>query len=91
MAELLDLAARVAGWAHDHEQVEVYAVHDRETEVRAYEGEIESFSSAESRIRDADSAEETANMTRGTILQQAGVSILAQANQQPQLALQLLR
>ena len=49
MAELLDLAARVAGWAHDHEQVEVYAVHDRETEVRAYEGEIESFSSAESR------------------------------------------
>ena len=51
----------------------------------------ENFSSAESRIRDADIAEETANMTRGTILQQAGVSILAQANQQPQLALQLLR
>lgn len=51
----------------------------------------ENFSSAESRIRDADIAEETANLTRGTILQQAGVSILAQANQQPQLALQLLR
>lgn len=51
----------------------------------------ENFSSAESRIRDADVAEETANLTRNTILQQAGVAILAQANQQPQLALQLLR
>ena len=29
MAELLDIAARVAGWARDNEQVEVYAVHDR--------------------------------------------------------------
>ena len=55
------------------------------------EGRARELSSAESRIRDADIAEETANMTRGTILQQAGVSILAQANQQPQLALQLLR
>lgn len=51
----------------------------------------ENFASAESRIRDADVAEETANLTRNTILQQAGVAILAQANQQPSLALQLLR
>jgi len=51
----------------------------------------ENFSAAESRIRDSDVAEETANLTRNTILQQAGVAILAQANQQPQLALQLLR
>jgi flagellin len=51
----------------------------------------ENFSAAESRIRDADIAEETANLTRNTILQQAGVAILAQANQQPSLALQLLR
>jgi flagellin len=51
----------------------------------------ENFSSAESRIRDADVAEETAILTRSTILQQAGVAILAQANQQPSLALQLLR
>ncbi|MEW6272853.1 MAG: flagellin, partial [Thermodesulfobacteriota bacterium] len=40
----------------------------------------ENFSAAESRIRDADVAEETANLTRTTILQQAGVAILAQAN-----------
>ena len=48
MSELLDLATRVAGWAKDGEQVEAYVVHERETEVRAYEGEIESLSSAES-------------------------------------------
>ena len=48
MAELVDIAERVLGWARDNEQVEIYAVHDRETEVRAYGGEVESFSSAES-------------------------------------------
>ena len=51
----------------------------------------ENFSAAEGRIRDADVAAETANLTRANILQQAGVAVLAQANQQPQLALQLLR
>jgi flagellin len=51
----------------------------------------ENFSAAESRIRDADVAEETANLTRTTILQRAGVSVLAQANQQPSLALSLLQ
>lgn len=50
----------------------------------------ENFSAAESRIRDADVAAETANLTRAQILQQAGVAILAQANQQPTLALNLL-
>ncbi|MBF0154809.1 MAG: flagellin FliC, partial [Magnetococcales bacterium] len=47
-------------------------------------------SGARSRIQDADIAEETATMTKNAIMQQAGVSILAQANQQPQLILQLL-
>jgi flagellin len=51
----------------------------------------ENFSAAEGRIRDADVAAETANLTRGTILQQAGAAVLAQANQQPALALTLLR
>ncbi len=50
----------------------------------------ENVSSARSRIMDADIATETSNMTKQNILQQAGVSILAQANQQPQLALSLL-
>jgi len=51
----------------------------------------ENFSAAQSRIRDTDVAVETSNLTRGNILQQAGVAVLAQANQQPQVALQLLR
>lgn len=50
----------------------------------------ENFSRAESVIRDADIAYEAAELTRLTILQQAGTAILAQANQQPQLALQLI-
>ncbi len=50
----------------------------------------ENLSSARSRILDADIAVETSEMTKQNILQQAGVSILSQANQQPQLALSLL-
>lgn len=50
----------------------------------------ENISAARSRILDADIAQETSNMTKQNILQQAGVSILAQANQTPQLALSLL-
>lgn len=51
----------------------------------------ENLSAARSRILDADIAQETSAMTKQNILQQAGVSILAQANQTPQLALQLLQ
>lgn len=51
----------------------------------------ENFKAAESRIRDVDVASEAAELTRLNILQQAGASILAQANSQPQLAVQLLR
>jgi len=50
----------------------------------------ENLSAAESRIRDVDVAQETSDLTRNTILQQASVSVLAQANVQPQLALSLL-
>lgn len=50
----------------------------------------ENFKAAESRIRDVDVAAEAAELTRLNILQQAGAAVLAQANSQPQLALQLL-
>jgi flagellin len=50
----------------------------------------ESLTAARSRIQDADFAAETASLTRAQILQQAGVSILAQANTLPQAALTLL-
>ena len=48
------------------------------------------LSAARSRIEDADYATEVANMTRAQILQQAGTSVLAQANQIPQSVLSLL-
>ena len=50
----------------------------------------ENVSAARSRIRDADFATETANMTKQNILTQAASSVLAQANQRPQTALSLL-
>jgi len=50
----------------------------------------ENLSAAESRIRDVDVAYETAQLTRNNILQSASISILSQANAQPQAALQLL-
>ncbi|MDP8224537.1 MAG: flagellin [Candidatus Lernaella stagnicola] len=51
---------------------------------------VENLTAAESRIRDADIAAETANLTKYSILVQAGISILAQANQSPTVALSLL-
>ncbi len=50
----------------------------------------ENISAANSRIRDVDVAYETAQLTRNSIMQQAAISILAQANAQPQAALSLL-
>jgi len=50
----------------------------------------ENFKAAESQIRDLDVAAEAAELTRLNILQQAGAAVLAQANQQPAIALQLL-
>ena len=49
------------------------------------------LSAAQSRIQDADYATEVSNMSRAQILQQAGSSVLAQANQVPQTMLSLLR
>ena len=51
---------------------------------------VENTSAANSRIVDVDVAAESANMTKAQILAQAGVSVLSQANQSPQLALKLL-
>ncbi|WP_264041187.1 flagellin [Pectobacterium carotovorum] len=52
---------------------------------------INNLSSARSRIEDADYATEVSNMSRNQILQQAGTSVLSQANQVPQTVLSLLR
>jgi len=52
---------------------------------------VENQTAARSRIMDADFASETANLSRAQILQQAGNAMIAQANQQPQQVLALLR
>ena len=62
-----------------------------ESAIRNLENVAENQSAARSRVRDADFAAETAELTRAQILQQAGVAMLAQANAMPQNVLSLLR
>src|SRR5690606_19164182 len=52
---------------------------------------IENMSASQSRILDADFAAETAKMSKAQVLQQAGISVLAQANARPQQVLSLLQ
>ncbi len=61
-----------------------------ETSIRNIQNTSENLSAANSRIRDVDVASETSNMTSMQILQQAAVSILAQANMTTSLAMSLL-
>lgn len=68
------------------------AVQNRfESTVANLNNTISNLSAARSRIEDADYATEVSNMTKAQILQQAGTSVLAQANQVPQNVLSLLR
>ncbi|MFQ2489764.1 flagellin [Aeromonas caviae] len=75
----------------DSKRADLGAVQNRlDSTVRNQANISENVSAARSRIRDADFATETANMTKQNILQQAASSVLAQANQRPQAALSLL-
>ncbi len=68
------------------------AVQNRlESTVASQQTTAENLSASRSRIRDADFAQETASLTRAQILQQAGLSVLSQANAQPQNVLALLQ
>jgi flagellin len=70
---------------------ELGAVQNRlSSTVRNLEVSSENLTASRSRIQDADFAKETATFSRNKIVQQAGVSVLAQANQQPNIALSLL-
>jgi flagellin len=62
-----------------------------ESTIRSLEITRENTVAARGRLVDADFAEETANLARQQILQQAGVAMVAQANQSPQIALALLQ
>ena len=78
--------------AVDSKRAELGAVQNRfDSTIRNQSNVSENVSAARSRIRDADFATETANMTKQNILQQAASTILAQANQRPQTALSLLQ
>lgn len=75
----------------DSTRASLGAVQNRlDSTVRNQSNISENVSAARSRIRDADFATETANMTKQNILQQAASSVLSQANQRPQAALSLL-
>jgi len=58
---------------------------------QSQQDESTDLSSAQSQITDADFAAETANLSKAQVLQQAGISVLAQANSQPQQVLKLLQ
>jgi len=62
-----------------------------ETTVTDLKNNVENLSASRSRIEDADFASETAQLAKSQILQQAGMAMLAQANQLPQQVLSLLR
>jgi flagellin-like hook-associated protein FlgL len=55
------------------------------------QSQITSFSAAQSQIRDANVAEQAANLTKAQVLQQASIAAMAQANQEPQAVLALLK
>lgn len=78
--------------AIDSQRASIGAVQNRlQSTISNLQSISENVSAARSRIQDADFAVETANLTRTQILQQAGVSVLAQANALPQQVLSLLQ
>ncbi|MEJ6473052.1 flagellin [Pseudoalteromonas piscicida] len=75
----------------DKKRAELGAVQNRfQSTIQNQSNISENLSAAKSRIQDTDFAQETANLTKMQILQQASQSILSQANQRPQVALSLL-
>ena len=76
----------------DAQRADLGAIQNRfQSTIRNLSNVSENVSAARSRIRDTDFAVETANLTRFQIIQQASITVLGQANQRPQAALQLLQ
>jgi flagellin len=85
--DLIDNALSTIGGA----RADLGALTNRfQSTIRNLSNVSENLSSARSQIRDTDFAKETANLTQMQIIQQASTTILSQANQRPQSALQLL-
>ena len=75
----------------DSQRADLGAIQNRlESSIRNQSNIATNESDARSRIRDADFAEESANLSQQSIIQQAAASMLMQANTRPQLALSLL-
>jgi flagellin len=75
----------------DAQRADLGAIQNRfQSTIRNLSNISENVSAARSRIRDTDFAVETAELTRWQIIQQASITVLGQANQRPQAALQLL-
>ncbi|GAA0857143.1 flagellin [Aliiglaciecola litoralis] len=75
----------------DAKRADLGAIQNRfQSTIRNLSNISENVSAARSRIRDTDFATETASLTRAQIIQQANLTVLSQANQRPQAALQLL-
>ncbi|MDP9014360.1 MAG: hypothetical protein M3O41_17205 [Pseudomonadota bacterium] len=73
-------------------QSQLGAIQNRFTStVQNLQSTVQNLTASRSTIQDADFAAETAKLTQSNVLQQAGISVLAQANQQPQLILKLLQ
>ncbi|HAU8266992.1 TPA: flagellin FliC [Kluyvera intermedia] len=89
-----DVLAKIDGAlkAVDNQRSDLGAIQNRfESTISNLNNTVTNLSAAQSRIQDADYATEVSNMSRAQILQQAGTSVLAQANQVPQTVLSLLR
>jgi flagellin len=73
-------------------QSQLGAIQNRFTStVSNLQSTVQNLTQSRSTIQDADFAAETAKLTQSNVLQQAGISVLAQANQEPQLILKLLQ
>ena len=82
-ASSLDLAERVAGWARDGEQVEAYVARTHDTDVRVYDGDVESLSSAADRGRRRPGRRRTA---AGVRLRRLARRAVARARRSPRRA-----
>jgi flagellin len=89
--DALDTVADAISTKNDARATFGYKMNRLENSNQVLNIQAENLIAAESRISDVDVATEMAKMTRNQVLAQAGVSMLAQANSIPQMALQLLR
>lgn len=88
MLGVIDNAIKVT----DEQRAELGAIQNSMgSTIRNLNNVTENVAASRSRIRDADFAKETTALTKNEILQQSSISVLAQANQRPQAALQILR